>query len=77
MILIEERELVLLESVEELLPRDFLEALVGLGEVDAQDTTRTPARFRAAGSGVGDAGRAAAALLDPLTDGVVIGGLLR
>ena len=58
----------ILENLEELLPGDFLERVVGLGEVDPQDALALVVL------GAADDRGHAAALLGPAADGVVIGG---
>src|SRR5690348_7797 len=69
-VLVEEGEMLLLELVEELVPLDGFQILV-IGESDAQY-----ARFLLALFGAAHAGGPAAALLGPLANLVVIGGLL-
>src|SRR5436190_3478401 len=70
-LLIEEREVVLVEGLEELVPGDLVQAFVLVAEVDPQD-----ARV-AVSARVGDRGRTPSSLLDPAADFVVVRGRLR
>src|SRR5919204_4402724 len=66
LVLVEEREVVLVELAEELVPGDLLEALLRLAEVDPQDA------WVATVAGVAHGRRVAAASLRPPADLVVV-----
>src|SRR3954451_18239882 len=68
LVLIQEREIVSFEGLEERVPVERLQRLLGRVEVDAQDAGISIVH------GGGDRGGLAAARFDPATDLVVIGG---
>src|SRR5687768_14753059 len=65
LVLVQERQVILVEDLEELVPRDLLELFLGLAEVDAEDATV---------AAVLDASRVAVARLGPFADLVMLGG---